>query len=258
MSDIREDYRGEKSCPREARDLRANIGNDGRTGSQCSGPENPQRSDPSQTCNRLSAGGGGGPPSGLSRPCGHSEEDLQLVASNVERSPTEDPRLVLACTFEGGLAEDVSGHGNDGTILGAEPARGKFGRGMQFTFRQARGGNTFVQHTWTKDVPVIVRALVKANDLLFVAGPPDLINEEETFERVMGRDPRVAQELAEQDAALEGQRGGRLLVVSAKDGSPLAQYQLESVPSWDGMAAARGKLYLSTADGKVLCFAPAP
>jgi hypothetical protein len=30
--------------------------------------------------------------------------------------------------------------------------------------------------------------------------------------------------------------------------------KLDSMPAWDGMAAGRGRLLLSTTDGKVLCF----
>jgi len=186
-----------------------------------------------------------------------TEDEIETRSSNVERSPTDDPRLVLACTFEGGTADDASGRDNHGTIAAAESVKGKFGRGMQFTARQSRAAGSFVQHHWTLDVPVMVRALVKANDMLFLAGPPDLIDEEKTFERIMGRDPQIARQLAEQDAALDGQKGGELLAISARDGSQLAQYHLVSLPSWDGLAAAQGKLYMSTTDGKVVCWAGA-
>ena len=41
------------------------------------------------------------------------------------------------------------------------------------------------------------------------------------------------------------------------DGARLAEYKLASPAVWDGMAAAHGKLFVSTADGSVLCFAGA-
>jgi hypothetical protein len=50
----------------------------------------------------------------------------------------------------------------------------------------------------------------------------------------------------------EGSEGALLWAVST-DGEKLAQHQLDSVPVHDGMAAANGRLYLSTTDGKVLC-----
>ena len=44
---------------------------------------------------------------------------------------------------------------------------------------------------------------------------------------------------------------GRLLAFAAADGKKLAERDLPPVV-WDGMAAAHGCLYVSTADGKVL------
>jgi hypothetical protein len=95
--------------------------------------------------------------------------------------------------------------------------------------------------------------MVKTGDTIFVAGPPDVIDEENTFARVMSRDPRIAATLAAQDAALEGLQGGVLQAISAKDGSKLGEYQLDWLPSWDGMAAARNRLFVSTTDGRVIC-----
>ena len=48
---------------------------------------------------------------------------------------------------------------------------------------------------------------------------------------------------------------GLLLAVSASGGGKTAEYALDTVPVWDGMAAAYGRLYLSTVDGEVLCMA---
>jgi len=49
-------------------------------------------------------------------------------------------------------------------------------------------------------------------------------------------------------------RGALLWAVSAVDGKRLAQLELDALPVWDGMAAAKGRLYLTTADGSVRCF----
>jgi len=43
--------------------------------------------------------------------------------------------------------------------------------------------------------------------------------------------------------------------VSAADGRKVAEYTLDAPPVFDGLIAARGRLYLSTTDGKVLCMA---
>ena len=93
-----------------------------------------------------------------------------------------------------------------------------------------------VRYHWTQKVPVLVRAMLLADRTLFMAGPPDPFG---------SKDPV---------ATLEGRNGGQLLAVSAADGGKLAQYPLDAPPVFDGMAAAGGRLYLATTDGKVLSF----
>jgi hypothetical protein len=56
----------------------------------------------------------------------------------------------------------------------------------------------------------------------------------------------------EQDKALQGELGSSLWIVSSINGEKLAEYSLNSMPVWDGMAAAYNKLYLSMIDGKVI------
>ena len=112
---------------------------------------------------------------------------------------------------------------------------------------------TRLAYRWSGEVPLQARAMVLAGDVLFLAGPPDVVDEEEVFAH--GFASEVQPRLEEQVAALEGARGGLLWAVSAADGRRLAEYRLESLPTWDGMAAAAGRLYLSTTDGKVLCLA---
>jgi len=85
---------------------------------------------------------------------------------------------------------------------------------------------------WEKPVPLHVRAMVLAGDTLFLAGPP--IN-------------------ASDDLWIDDADGGRLLAVSTTDGAILSQQELPSPPVFDGMAAAQGKLYVSTVNGKILC-----
>ena len=86
---------------------------------------------------------------------------------------------------------------------------------------------------WWKRIPIQVWAMVLAEDVLFVTGP-------------MGNE-------LNSEAALDGEASGRLLAVSRRDGAILAEMILPSTPVWDGLAAARGKLYLSTRNGQVLC-----
>ena len=46
-----------------------------------------------------------------------------------------------------------------------------------------------------------------------------------------------------------------LFAISTSDGTDLAQYQLDSSPVFDGMAAAYGRLYVSMENGSLLCMA---
>ena len=92
-------------------------------------------------------------------------------------------------------------------------------------------------YRWIEKLPILVRAMLLAEDTLFLAGPPDVF---------------VADDPA---AALAGNRGGLLRAVSAADGKTLSQHELESPPVFDGMAAAAGRLYMPTQNGALLCFA---
>ena len=97
-----------------------------------------------------------------------------------------------------------------------------------------------VQLKWTVPLPLRPRAMVRAGGRLLIGGMPDDFD---------AKDPS-----APGNAAFEGQGEGLLQVVSSADGKPLADRRLDSPPVWDGMAAAGGRLYLTTVDGKVLCF----
>ena len=88
---------------------------------------------------------------------------------------------------------------------------------------------------WTVSLPVRAQAMVLTGQRLYLAGSPDTVDETDPW------------------AALEHRKGGVLGVFSRNDGEKMAEYTLASAPVYDGMAAARGRLYLSTTDGKVLC-----
>jgi outer membrane protein assembly factor BamB len=107
---------------------------------------------------------------------------------------------------------------------------------------------------WSRTLPLMARAMVLSDRILFVAGPPDVLtyvdNREVHPYRIHSEDAA-----REQQSAFEGRRGGLLLAVSADDGNQLAEYRLDAMPAWDGMAAAGGRLYLSTHAGQLLCFA---
>jgi len=43
-------------------------------------------------------------------------------------------------------------------------------------------------------------------------------------------------------------------IVSASDGSKLAEYEIPSPVVWDGLAAANGRLFVSTEQGQLQCW----
>ena len=90
---------------------------------------------------------------------------------------------------------------------------------------------------WSVRVPVRVRAMALAGRTLFIAGAPDVVDPEDPW------------------ASFEGRKGALLWAVSADDGKTLSELKLDALPAYDGLAAAPGRLYLSTKDGKVTCFA---
>jgi hypothetical protein len=115
-----------------------------------------------------------------------------------------------------------------------------------------RRSNYHVKHDWVRDIPVWVRAMLLSKKTLIVAGPPDLIDEEDAA-RNKG-DESMERLLANQLSALRGGRGALMNAFSAETGEPLWSIDLDSPPVFDGMAAAEGRLYLTTLAGEVVCF----
>ncbi len=98
---------------------------------------------------------------------------------------------------------------------------------------------------WDVRVPLQVRAMVLTDKVLFMAGWLDRVGIEEKTGVALDRSGKHTQRAV-------------LWAVSPADGKKLAEYPLDSAPVFDGLIAADGRLYLSTAGGKVLCFAGQP
>jgi len=105
---------------------------------------------------------------------------------------------------------------------------------------------------WAQDLPFVVRAMVLTDDALFIAGVPSFIVETDAIANVEADD--VKQQIKLHDASLKGEKGGVLWAVSLEDGSKLAEYKLEAAPTFDGMIAAGGRLYITAVGGEVLTF----
>jgi outer membrane protein assembly factor BamB len=88
-----------------------------------------------------------------------------------------------------------------------------------------------VWHHW---IPVRGLAMTLAGKTLFVCGPADVVKE---------GDPM---------ASFEGRLGSELWALSARDGSILAKHHLEEMPVFDGMIAAEGRIFLTSATGEVI------
>lgn len=111
---------------------------------------------------------------------------------------------------------------------------------------------TATRFEWIFDQPaVLARAMVVAGDTLFIAGPPDLIDERRAFH--LPDDPDVQTKLRQQAEALTGRHGGQLWALAKADGKLLARYALDTIPVFDGLAVAQGRLFMTTVDGRVLC-----
>jgi hypothetical protein len=116
--------------------------------------------------------------------------------------------------------------------------------------KRRQGGKTpTLKYRWTCRVPLFVRAMVVAGKTMFIAGPPDII----TTKEQQGEGALTLENPRQAIAAWEGEKGALLWAVSAEDGKKLAEYTLESLPVFDGMIAANGRLYISTGAGQVLC-----
>jgi len=135
-----------------------------------------------------------------------------------------------------GLRSDHGHVGRAGKFMGAKPGL------LRLPFA--------VKHRWAQEIPMFVRAMVLADKTLFIAGPPDLVDEEKVTRALIAPETRKA--LAEQRNALDGKKGALLWAVSASDGKRLAEQKLSAMPVFDGMIAAAGRIYYTTTDGRII------
>ena len=108
---------------------------------------------------------------------------------------------------------------------------------------------------WDRDLPIHGRAMVVTDDVLFVAGPPAVMDEHKVYAQLRSMGP-APQQLLDAEAAFTGGKGGKLLAVKFGDGTTVKEYPLPSPPVFDGLIAARQRLYLAAMDGAVTCYRP--
>ncbi len=119
--------------------------------------------------------------------------------------------------------------------------------------QQPREKLTALSYNWIHEEPeVVAKAMVLANDRLFVAGPRDVVDEKQMWGR--SNEKIFQDKMKEQAAWLQGEYGGWMQCFSKTDGKKLAEHKLEDVPAFDGLIAAQGSLYMVTQDGSVICY----
>ena len=89
---------------------------------------------------------------------------------------------------------------------------------------------------WSTRVPVRIRAMALTPGRLYVAGPPDVVDENDPL------------------GAFEGRKGGRFLVYDSAAGDKLDSLDLPFPPVFNGVCAANGRLYIADTDGALTCF----
>ncbi|MHC4402027.1 MAG: outer membrane protein assembly factor BamB family protein, partial [Planctomycetota bacterium] len=119
----------------------------------------------------------------------------------------------------------------------ARRTRGTPSKTMAVLSKTPSVNKTTLKEPWEISVPVRISSMVLASDTLFFGGAPDATDSNELLR------------------SITGEEGGVLMAVTAGGGKELLKLPLPSPPGWDSMAAARGRLYLATSKGEVICFA---
>ncbi len=160
-----------------------------------------------------------------------------IVNGRGKRDPTIAVPTGLMMAFDDRAVWAVERRGTSGTYVLSMKENEPFSLNEAYLpdFRPAAQAKHNVA-LWTAPLTIRPRALLKAGAQLYVGGArPGLPND----------DPH---------ALYEGRTGGVLYVASTQDGSEVAEYPLDAPVVWDGLAAANGKLFVSTEDGHVHCF----
>jgi len=109
-----------------------------------------------------------------------------------------------------------------------------------------------IDHNWTVDAPLHVRAMVVADKTIYIAGPPRVLNDSTLYNTVT--DAGLLGKSKEEASAYRGDKGAILQAVSAADGGTVTERKLDVLPVFDGMIAAAGKIFLTMQDGSVRAF----
>ncbi|MDD7987278.1 PQQ-binding-like beta-propeller repeat protein [Lentisphaera marina] len=110
-----------------------------------------------------------------------------------------------------------------------------------------------LKFNWRNTEPGLLgRAMAGAGDSLFIAGPPDILDETKLYGQFS--QPESIKKIQAQQDAIDGSMGAILRTVSTTDGKTVAEYKLSAPPVFDGMAAANGKIFIVLQDGSLVCW----
>ncbi len=88
-----------------------------------------------------------------------------------------------------------------------------------------------VIYRWNEEIDFAVRGMVKAGDLLFVAGPDGA-----------------------EEIHFDAGSASTMAAFSARTGKALSRMKIPCQPVFDGMAAANARIFMSRTDGRVVCY----
>ena len=107
---------------------------------------------------------------------------------------------------------------------------------MDIGAEKGRGFTRTELPVWSQKVPIRGHGLLLSGKRLYLAGPPDLPPETESYWSILGK------------------RGALFRIIDTQDGSTLADFKIDEVPVFDGLIAARNRLYMSTMQGTLICW----
>jgi hypothetical protein len=105
------------------------------------------------------------------------------------------------------------------------------------------------ERSWEEPCSIQVFGMLLSANHLYTIGARDVLDE-------MDRS-NLYRDNTEQEEHMLGKHGCVLAVHDAANGEVLREYEYDFFPAFDGLCAARGKLYLALQDGGVVCLGPA-
>ncbi len=122
--------------------------------------------------------------------------------------------------------------------------------------------------TWSRQIPVLVKGMTVAGEMLVVAGPAfelhpssylaDTATDEIRLDSAPDQAARARTQIEFADRGLKEEESPRLCVMSKTTGKMTLNQPLPSSPVFDGLIAAAGRLYICREDGIVSCMGTNP